>query len=170
MEKTLGIICGSAAAVALLISVVGMPRIESMAGDEAADESALPVEVTQVREAEPATAAAADVLESDVVDVSMSEAPSTTTAAAEPIASAEPAAPAQQEGGESWYAFWSPFRTELAANGFVQRLQARTGLDYRVVRVDTGNYEVAFAYSDQTDIDQKLVAISAATGLELPGS
>ena len=46
---------------------------------------------------------------------------------------------------ENWYAFWSPFRSELAANGFVSKLQESTGIDYRVVKVKTGVYEVAFA-------------------------
>lgn len=98
---------------------------------------------------------------SDAVD-----APNAADEIVEPIRTdLQPSAATQQE--ESWYAFWSPFRTELAANGFVQRLQQRTGLDYRVVRMDSGTYEVAFAYLDQTDVDQKLLAISAATGLEL---
>ena len=69
-----------------------------------------------------------------------------------------------------WYAFWSPFRTEIAANGFVAQLQRVTGLDYRIVKVDTGLYEVAFAYSDDDEIVGNLSQISAATGLELPGN
>jgi len=64
---------------------------------------------------------------------------------------------------ENWYAFWSPFRSELAANGFVSKLQESTGIDYRVVKVKTGVYEVAFAYSDDEDIQDKLTRISAAT-------
>ena len=53
---------------------------------------------------------------------------------------------------EHWYAFRSPFRSEIAANGFVARLQEKTGIDYRVVKVKTGVYEVAFAYTDEADI------------------
>ena len=70
---------------------------------------------------------------------------------------------------ENWYAFWSPFRSEIAANGFVSRLQETTGLDYRVVKVKTGVYEVAFAYSDDSDIEDKLARISNATGLDMSG-
>ncbi len=70
---------------------------------------------------------------------------------------------------QNWYAFWSPFRSEIAANGFVEQLQRSTGIDYRVVRQKPGVYEVAFAYSDDGDIQDKLAAISAATGLEMPG-
>jgi hypothetical protein len=68
-----------------------------------------------------------------------------------------------------WFAFWSPFRSELAANGFVSELQRTTGLDYRVVRLKPGVYEVAFAYSDKNDIQDKLTRISDATGLDLSG-
>ena len=71
---------------------------------------------------------------------------------------------------ENWYAFWSPFRSEIAANGFVSRLQETTGIDYRVVKVKTGVYEVAFAYSDDADIQDKLARISSATGLDMSGS
>ena len=70
---------------------------------------------------------------------------------------------------ENWYAFWSPFRSEIAANGFVEQLQRTTGLDYRVVKQKPGVYEVAFAYDDEVDIQAKLDTISAATGLEMPG-
>ena len=64
-----------------------------------------------------------------------------------------------------WYAFWSPFRSEIAANGFVDRLQRVTGLDYRVVKLKPGVYEVAFAYKDDREIMANLSQISAATGL-----
>lgn len=70
---------------------------------------------------------------------------------------------------ENWYAFWSPFRSELAASGFIAKLQQSTGLDYRVVKVRTGVYEVAFAYTDDADIEAKLDRIAAATGLDLSG-
>jgi len=79
-------------------------------------------------------------------------------------------APAETEDSSKWFAFWSPFRSELAANGFVSRLQSVTGLDYRVVRVKPGVYEVAFAYTDDDEIDAKLATISSATGLKLAGT
>jgi hypothetical protein len=47
-------------------------------------------------------------------------------------------------------------------------LQKTTGMDYRVVRLKPGVYEVAFAYEAETDIQTSLAAISAATGLEMP--
>ncbi len=69
-----------------------------------------------------------------------------------------------------WYSFWNPFRSELAARGFVTQLEKVTGLDYRVVKVKTGVYEVAFAYNNDDERRTKLSQISAATGLDLPDS
>jgi hypothetical protein len=76
--------------------------------------------------------------------------------------------PLPEPSTEHWYAFWSPFRSELAANGFVSQLQRSTGIDYRVVQLKPGVYEVAFAYEADADIASRLAAISAATGLDLP--
>ena len=62
-----------------------------------------------------------------------------------------------------WYAFWSPFRSEIAANGFVEQLQRVTGLDYRVVKIKPGVYEVAFGYCGRrTTFPLNLSQISAA--------
>ncbi len=69
-----------------------------------------------------------------------------------------------------WYSFWNPFRSEIAARGFVTQLEKVTGLDYRVVKVKTGVYEVAFAYNNDDERRTKLTQISAATGLDLPDS
>lgn len=72
------------------------------------------------------------------------------------------------ESDPQWYSFWNPFRSEIAANGFVAQLERVTGLDYRVVKVKAGVYEVAFAYEDDVERRTKLSQISASTGLELP--
>ncbi|MEL6448883.1 MAG: hypothetical protein AAFQ62_13115 [Pseudomonadota bacterium] len=69
-----------------------------------------------------------------------------------------------------WHAFWSPFRSRIAANGFVSRLESVTGFDYRVVQVDTGVYEVAVGYASDDERRIKLAAIAEATGLEMPDS
>ena len=66
-----------------------------------------------------------------------------------------------------WYTFWNPFRSEVAAAGFVRRLESVTGLDYRIDKVRAGVYEVAFAYGNDTELETKLAHISAATGLDL---
>ena len=69
-----------------------------------------------------------------------------------------------------WHPFWSPFGSRIAANGFVSQLESVTGFDYRVVKVKTGVYEVAFAYGDDTERRAKLSQIAAATGLDMPDS
>jgi hypothetical protein len=69
-----------------------------------------------------------------------------------------------------WHAFWNPFRSEIAAKGFVTQLEKVTGLDYRIVKVDAGVYQVAFAYASDSERRSKLSQISAATGLEFPDS
>ena len=69
-----------------------------------------------------------------------------------------------------WYSFWNPFRSEIAASGFVSQLERVTGIDYRIVKVETGVYEVAFAYLDDAERRDKLSRIAAATGLDLPDS
>lgn len=69
-----------------------------------------------------------------------------------------------------WHAFWSPFRSRIAADGFVSRLEAVTGFDYRIVKVEAGNYEVAFAYDDDGQRAAILEEIEAATGLVIEGS
>ena len=68
-----------------------------------------------------------------------------------------------------WHAFWNPFRSEIAANGFVRRLESVTGIDYRVTKVRHGVYQVAFPYRDPAERDTKLSQIAAATGLDLSG-
>ena len=68
---------------------------------------------------------------------------------------------------EAWHTIWTPFRSRIAADGFVSRLESVTGLDYRVMQVKNGVYEVAFAYADQAELDTNLARISAATGLDL---
>ena len=84
---------------------------------------------------------------------------------AEPIAKF---AEVQQVGSETqWQAFWNPFRSQIAANGFVGQLEKVTGFEYRVVKLKAGVYEVAFAYADDAERQAKLTQIAAATGLEL---
>jgi len=72
------------------------------------------------------------------------------------------------DSGTQWHAFWQPFRSQIAANGFAARLKAVTNMDYRVVRRMPGAYEVAFAYADASELSAKLARIETATGLDLP--
>ena len=70
--------------------------------------------------------------------------------------------------GALWQPFWQPFRSQIAANGFASRLTALTGLDYRVMRLERGAYQVAFAYADDSERVAKLTQIETQTGLQLP--
>lgn len=69
---------------------------------------------------------------------------------------------------QRWQDFWNPFRSEIAARGFVTQLERVTGLDYRIIKIKAGEYQVAFAYQDDSDRQINIEQISAATGLEFP--
>jgi hypothetical protein len=72
------------------------------------------------------------------------------------------------DDASQWHSFWNPFRSEIAANGFASRLRSVTGIDYRVVRLEPGSYQVAFAYVDDAERRSKIAQIESATGLDLP--
>ncbi len=177
MMRILGIVCGAAIAVALLTWFVGVPQFTSQRFADNAE----PIAVVALPSPQPkvANSPAGETL--PPADASIAPAPAATdippapTEAPEPaidpplgeaVADTRPAA----DPPDLWYAFWSPFRSEIAANGFVTELQRVTGLDYRVVKVKPGVYEVAFAYADEASLEQYLSTISAATGLDLPGN
>ena len=163
MIRFMGVLVGSALAVAALVVFIGIPEFTTESSVAEPTVITLPMRAEAPATIEPQEApqeevhAAADATVEPVAE----EAP------AEVVAEALPAAP---EETLHWYAFWSPFRSEVAANGFVDQLQRVTGLDYRVVKVKPGVYEVAFAYEDDQEITARLSQISAATGLQLPES
>ena len=142
MLRLIGILTGAVLASAFLIVALGVPEFATPE-TEVISEPALEMAAQPEPVAEPEP-----------------------EAVVEPAPEPEPAPIAD----ENWYAFWSPFRSELAANGFVSKLQESTGIDYRVVKIKAGLYEVAFAYSDDKDIEDKLARISAATGLDMSDS
>lgn len=146
MIRLIGILCGSALAVTLLIVVLGFPEILPDTAEAVQPDTAV---------AEPIANPIANPVAEPIAETI---AETTAETVAEPVLASE-----------NWYAFWTPFRSELAATGFIAQLQRTTGLDYRVLAQRPGVYAVAFAYSDDGDIQDKLTAISAATGLELPG-
>ena len=148
MVRIVGILCGSAISVTVLIMALGVP--------EFIRQPKTTVEPAVETVAEPAV----EVFEEPLIEP-------TIEPLIEPTIETAVESPAPQPQTEHWYAFWSPFRSELAANGFVSQLQRSTGMDYRVVRLKPGVYEVAFLYEGEDDIETKLVAISAATGLEM---
>ena len=166
MVRIVGILCGSALAISSLIIALGVP--EFLPGPVETPEIVveLPVEElleTMIEIPIEVPLASADEPVPEIEPVTQVE-PVTEDIPASIAAS--PAPPVLPE--EQWYAFWSPFRSELAANGFVSQLQRNTGMDYRVVRLKPGVYEVAFAYEADADIASHLAAISAATGLDMP--
>ena len=185
MIRLIGILTGSAFAVAFLIIALGLPRLsppaESVEVPDEVPETATAVVIEPVAP-EPAPEEPAVTFEEPLKEP-VDEPPEIPLTDAEtealieeifspqpqPVA-AEAPVPDTAAGDEHWYAFWSPFRSELAANGFVSKLQETTGIDYRVVKVKTGVYEVAFAYVDDADIQDKLARISSATGLDMSGS
>ena len=174
MFRLIGILAGSAIAIALLIVVLGLPALtppEQVAIAEPVELPAMPepevLQETAIKAvAEPAAEPGPEPTpEPEPAAISMTPEtdPDMGALVDEIFAEREPVE-------EHWYAFWSPFRSEIAANGFVARLQEKTGIDYRVVKVKTGVYEVAFAYTDDADIASKLDRITTATGLDVSGS
>jgi hypothetical protein len=187
--RLIGILTGSALAVAAIFFTVGLPALApasdaplkaqppvvAMPKFVPQPEATPDADVTIVAASEEAlTAIAANV---DVTEL-VTETPAETVAAplvekmAEQMAkiAPDPVVPAPAASPlQNWYAFWSPFRSEIAAAGFIAELQRTTGLDYRVVKLEPGVYEVAFAYSDPPDRDTKLDRITAATGLDVSG-
>ena len=180
MLRLIGILTGSAIAVALLIVALGPPRLAPPADavEAVAEETELPaaavmapVELESLQEIlvtpvpEPVDATPEIPLSGAETEALIEEIFSPQP---QPVTAEVPAA-VTTVADENWYAFWSPFRSEIAANGFVSKLQETTGIDYRVVKVKTGVYEVAFAYIDDADIQDKLARISNATGLDMTG-
>lgn len=192
MMRLLGVITGSALAIGLLLLLLGVPELGGQSpadrpvADAAGDEPAPPLDAPQapepVAEAITETVAEAAAIVEPVAEpqpaaepqpVAEPEAVVDVAASPEPIAQDEtvdaPAAAQSEAAAQNWYAFWSPFRSRIAADGFVSELSRTTGLDYRVVKLKPGVFEVAFAYTDDADIEDKLARISAATGLEMSG-
>ena len=193
MIRLLGAITGSALAIATLLLVVGIPQFstEDSPSEHAivrlplptspVDQGGQPVAAPDTgtgekREVSPGEPGSRDSGSGGERGTPAAEDPQGLLATIDDARTAVRDGPLADEPGEappvldtpqSWYAFWSPFRSELAARGFVAQLQSVTGLDYRVVRVKPGVYEVAFAYEDDDDIAANLTQITAATGLEL---
>lgn len=185
MIRLIGILTGSALAIALLILTLGFPEIAEQPDRIAAEAPVAEMIVASATEpaSAPSTAPVPEAPPEPVPEPTPEPEAETRreTAIAAPPAAEEPplrtvapdAPPAVEaarvDTEQNWYAFWSPFRSEIAADGFVSELQRTTGLDYRIVKLKPGIYEVAFAYSDDADIEDKLLQISAATGLDMSG-
>ena len=152
MFRLAGLITGSAVAIAAILLVLGVPELPPEEEIPPATVE-LPLPMAELPEPTP-------------VAMPADPAPAPPPAAAE----TEPDAVEPEPTPVRWHAFWSPFGSRIAANGFVSRLESVTGFDYRVVKVDNGVFEVAFAYSTDSERDEMLAMIASAAGLELPDS
>ena len=187
MIRLAGVLLGATLAVAALLAVFGVPRFEHPAISVDSDVITLPLKPPAPAETatEPAAPQPSAAAAEAVADVAAIEEPDPS-----PVGPVEPVGPPAAAGADDvstvaadstelpaletdaqlvqWYAFWSPFRSEVAANGFVSQLQRVTGLDYRIVKVKPGVYEVAFAYGDAEELTASLTQIASATGLDMP--
>jgi hypothetical protein len=65
------------------------------------------------------------------------------------------------------YLFWSPFRSEWAAQGFARRLTSATQVPVEVIAAAPGAYRVAFSYQDELQRQAWIERIQTITGLQL---
>ena len=176
MFRLLGFLIGSLTSIVIILLIIGMPRFNL--NDQDSDQERYDAAIEKLRAKQQEIESVTGRLSEDVARVARTvdddneivlpadvpDEPPEMTASTEVMTVPVP------DDELSWYSFWNPFRSELAANGFVSQLEKVTGLDYRVVKVKSGVYEVAFAYHDDEERKTKLSQISLATGLELPDS
>jgi hypothetical protein len=181
MFRLLGFLVGSLTSALIILLIVGMPTFQL--SDSDANQERYDAAIEKLREKQKEFEDVAGRLTDDIARVAESVrenddvitddtapaevAEALAIVAEEPIETAVETVPQPEP---SWYSFWNPFRSEIAANGFVAQLERVTGMDYRVVKVKTGVYEVAFSYFDDDERRTKLSQIAAATGLDLPDS
>ena len=152
MIKFLGFLTGSAVSIGAILLLLGVPEIRPRPDSP---------DIAQVPE--PTPELIPEPIQS-IVPEQPAAATSSPTPPATPIEAEQAAVPPALQ----WHSFWSPFGSQIAANGFVSRLESLTGFDYRVVKVRTGIYDVAFAYTDESERLDKLSIIASVAGLDLP--
>ncbi len=181
MFRILGFLIGSATSIAIILMVMGMPEfhardsvIDQQRFDAAVEKLMAKKQDTGALATEPEEKAVSDGASSmATTEIPLEESQHVAETTESPLVEADTAAHSDSPPLLSelqWYSFWNPFRSEIAANGFVSQLERVTGIDYRVVKIKPGVYEVAFAYDDDAERHTKLAQISAATGLDLPDS
>ncbi|MEM6808779.1 MAG: hypothetical protein AAGA41_01965 [Pseudomonadota bacterium] len=191
MIRFMGFATGAAVAVGFMLFLFGAPQAPDVEPEPAVEPPQLETPPIAAEAPEPLPPSAAPIVEHSEVAVereaevtpAQAEAPTVeditvaqaveatpdvieTSEPATRIAVADDAPPRDLQ----WHAFWSPFRSRIAANGFISRLESVTGFDYRVVQIDSGVYEVAVGYASDDERRNKLAAIAEATGLEMPDS
>lgn len=180
MFRILGFILGSAASIVGIFMVLGVPEVHLSRTES--DQARFDAALQKIRERQPANEEIAVAIEdvastTEAVDDEAEESP--PAEAALPVVAETVDAPIYEPLTEPqdvynpeqhWHEFWNPFRSEIAARGFVSQLEKVTGLDYRVMKIKAGVYQVGFAYSDDNERRLKIDLISGATGLDLPQS
>ena len=156
MIRLLGFIIGSAASLGAILLILGVPDVNLSQPeiDVENTESAVQLVEKVVTGLDDIAAEAKDELTVNIADET-----------ADVITDDLPV-----EKDLKWHAFWNPFRSRIAAEGFVGQLEKVTGLDYRVIKIETGVYEVAFGYENEAEREDKMSFIASATGLDLPQS
>lgn len=167
MFRLLGFLIGSATAITIMLLLLGIPDFHLV--DRGIDQQRFDAVVDKLKEKQQEVADVAEVLvaeAAEMVDDVQDNIEVVTKNILPDIADDHLLIQTEMQ----WYSFWNPFRSEIAAQGFVSRLEKVTGLDYRIVKVKIGVYEVAFAYDNDMERRTKLLQISSATGLDLPDS
>lgn len=185
MFRLLGFLVGSVTSILIILMIIGLPKLHL--GDDEQDQKRYDAAIEMLKAKQHEIESVTGRLSEDVARVAGNLESGPAPVAVQP-ADKDPASDPQlpgtgnapgnvpaveelaAEAEPQWYSFWNPFRSEIAASGFVAQLEKVTGIDYRVVKVRTGTYEVAFAYHDDAERRTKLAQISAATGLDLPES
>lgn len=167
MFRLLGFLIGSATAITIMLLLLGIPDFHLV--DRGIDQQRFDAVVDKLKEKQQEVADVAEVLVAEAAEM-IDDVQDNIEVVTEKILLdiADDHLLIQTE--MQWYSFWNPFRSEIAAQGFVSRLEKVTGLDYRIVKVKIGVYEVAFAYDNDMERRTKLLQISSATGLDLPDS
>lgn len=184
MFRLLGFLIGSATSVFIILLVIGLPTFHLGDDDEAQQRYDAAIEMLRAKQQELESVAGrltedvsrvAESIDAEPAVPAASDPPAPAATLVEPLPAAPDVPPSTAAlpgpaGGPHWYSFWNPFSSEIAASGFVAQLERVTGMDYRIVKMDKGVYEVAFDYADDAERRDKLSRISAATGLDLPES
>ena len=174
MFKALGFLLGSVLSIACLLYFFGVPDLKQtqIAADQARFEAALD-KIRERKQAEapeePTPAEETAITDSPAAETEEDELVAEQSADVFQNFPAEPAAPQHEQvlAEQNWHQLWNPFRSEIAARGFVRQLERVTGLDYRVIKEKPGVYQVEFAYADEDDRQLRLAQISDVTGLDL---
>ncbi len=160
MIRLLGFLIGSAASLGLILLILGVPDINL---SEPVIDTQSTEPVVQVVEE---LSTGVEVIVAEVIDETADE---ITDATADQTAD-QTLLELPIANELKWHAFWNPFRSRIAAEGFVGQLEKVTGLDYRVIKIKAGVYEVAFGYENEAEREDKMLLIASATGLDLPQS